>query len=179
MRTAALVLATALPLLSMSMQCWPQSPPASLIDQLPATWVDDSGQPLQLPDLRGRTLIISMAYASCHRVCPVTMQRLAEIQQELDSRGAAAEFVVVSYDPTRDDAASWHRYRTSHRLTRDNWHFLIGTRGDVQRFAAILGFGFWHYDEHVVHDFRIVALNTDGALKGFVDSTNGDWRSLL
>jgi cytochrome oxidase Cu insertion factor (SCO1/SenC/PrrC family) len=109
----------------------------------------------------------------------MTMQHLAAMQQELDSRGADAEFVIVSYDPKRDDAASWHRYRTDRRLTRDNWHFLIGTRDDVERLAAILGFGFWRYDEHVVHDFRIVALNTDGALKGFVDSTHADWRSLL
>jgi len=56
---------------------------------------------------------------------------------------------------------------------------LTGTPADTERLARLLGFEFWHYDEHVMHDYRIVALGDDGALRGAIDAGHGDWRDLL
>ena len=109
----------------------------------------------------------------------MTMTRLAQVQRDLDARGMSAEFIVVSYDPSNDDAAAWRRYRASHRLLRDNWHFLSGTPADTERLARALGFEFWRDGEHVMHDFRIVALAGDGTWRGAIDSAHGDWRNLL
>jgi protein SCO1/2 len=159
----------------------PTAPPAgaALLDRLPPSWRDDHGATLQLSELRGRRVLVTMAYASCHVICPVTMTRLAQVQRELDSRGMSAEFVIVSYDPRNDDTAAWHRYRESHRLLRDNWHFLSGTPADTELLARMLGFEYWRDGEHVMHDFRIVALGSDGAPRGVLDSAHRDWRSLL
>jgi cytochrome oxidase Cu insertion factor (SCO1/SenC/PrrC family) len=156
-------------------------PPAAamLLDRLPAVWRDDRDQMLQLPELHGRRIFVTMAYATCHRICPMTMARLADIQSDLDARGTSAEFLIVSYDPRNDDSAAWRRYRADHGLARKNWHFLTGTSADTQRLARLLGFEFWNYDEHVMHDYRIVALNGDGGLRGAIDSAHSDWRALL
>ena len=78
------------------------SPPqrsTRLLDLLPPSWTDDGGRQLSLPDLRGRTVIITMAYTNCRRTCSTTMLRLQEIQRILDAKGKSAEFVIVSYDP--------------------------------------------------------------------------------
>jgi cytochrome oxidase Cu insertion factor (SCO1/SenC/PrrC family) len=91
----------------------------------------------------------------------------------------SAEFLVVSYDPGNDDPAAWRRYRADHRLHRDNWHFLSGTPADTERLARVLGFDFWRDGEHVMHEFRIVALDVDGTQHGVVDSVRGNWRDLL
>ena len=109
----------------------------------------------------------------------MTMTRLTEVQRELDVRGTSAEFVIVSYDPDNDDAAAWRRYRASHHLLRDNWHFLSGTPIDTERLARALGFEFWRDVDHVMHGFRIVALGSDGAWRGAIDTAHGDWRGLL
>jgi protein SCO1/2 len=152
---------------------------AALLDRLPPSWRNERGETLRLSALRGQRIFVTMAYTSCHRICPMTMTRLAEVQQELDARGMSAEFVIVSYDPDNDDAAAWRRYRASHRLLRDNWHFLSGTPTDTERLARVLGFEFWRDGDHVMHDFRIVALGSDGAWRGAVDTARGDWRELL
>lgn len=138
-------------------------PPVRLSD-LPAMWRDDLGQTFDLHSLQGRTVVLTMAYATCHRVCPVTIRDLQQLQQDFDRRGLEAEFIVVGYDPDADDPAAWHQYRRSRHLTRDNWHFLVGTRADVQRIARQLGFEFWKMDEHVIHDSRIVRFDERGAL---------------
>jgi cytochrome oxidase Cu insertion factor (SCO1/SenC/PrrC family) len=149
------------------------------LNRLPPSWRDDHGGTLELGSLQGQRIFVTMAYTSCHRICPMTMARLDDLQRELDARGLSAEFLVVSYDPSNDDSGAWHRYRISHRLLRDNWHFLSGTAADTERLARVLGFEFWRDGEHVMHDFRIVALGGDGAQRGFIDSAHRDWQDLL
>jgi protein SCO1/2 len=157
----------------------PDANALGLLDRLPAEWRDDRNEQMKLTSLQGRRIFVTMAYATCHRICPLTMARLADVQRALDERGLSAEFLIVSYDPGNDDAAAWHRYRTSHGLLRNNWHFLIGTQHDTERLARVLGFEYWQDGDHVMHDFRIVALANDGTEKGVIDSVNGDWRGLL
>jgi len=144
---------------------WPARVCASAtLAQLPAGWRDDRGQPFDLRTLQGHAVVLTMAYATCHRVCPMTMRRLQQMQRDFDRRGASAEFLVIGYDPERDDAPAWHQYRESRHLTRSNWHFLTGTRAAVEQAARQLGFEFWKYDQHVMHDTRVLYFDERGAL---------------
>ena len=131
---------------------------------LPGGWRDDLGQPFDLRTLQGHAVVLTMAYATCHRVCPMTVRRLQRMQRDFDRRGSSAEFLVIGYDPERDDAAAWHQYRETRHLTRSNWHFLTGTRTAVEQTARQLGFEFWKYDEHVMHDTRVLYFDERGAL---------------
>ena len=149
------------------------------LSRLPPNWRDDHGETLRLQALKGALIFVTMAYTSCHRICPMTMARLAELQRDLDARGTSAEFVIVSYDPRNDDPAAWRRYRTSHGLLRGNWHFVSGTLPDTERLASELGFEFWRDGDHVMHDYRIVALGRDGGRRGVIDGAHGDWLELL
>lgn len=159
---ALLVLLTAMATLATA-AAHPGLPPVRLSD-LPASWRDDLGGPFDLHALQGRAVVLTMAYATCHRVCPLTIRDLQRLQQDFDRRGLSAEFIVVGYDPDADDPAAWHQYRRSRHLSRANWHFLVGTRADVQRIARQLGFEFWKMDEHVIHDSRIVRFDEHGTL---------------
>ena len=145
---------------------WPTRVRASAtqLAELPPAWRDDRGQAFDLRTLQGHAVVLTMAYATCHRVCPLTMRRLQRMQHDFDRRGSSAEFLVIGYDPDRDDAAAWHQYRATRHLTRSNWHFLIGTRAAVEQTARQLGFEFWKYDEHVMHDTRVLYFDEHGTL---------------
>lgn len=149
------------------------------LDELPQAWRDDAGQPLALADLVGHRVIMSMAYTRCHYICPTTFGELQRMQRQLDARGEQASFVIVGYDADYDDPRSWHEYRRSHRFNRPNWHFLTGSAPDVRRLARQLGFDFWNYDTHVMHDSRIVFFDSKGLFSGAVSPANGDWTALL
>jgi cytochrome oxidase Cu insertion factor (SCO1/SenC/PrrC family) len=138
---------------------------------LPAAWVDDHGQPFELRTLQGHAVVLTMAYATCHRVCPVTIKRLQQLQRDYDQRETSAEFVVIGYDPQNDDAIAWRQYRERQRLTRVNWHFLIGTPAAVERTAHLLGFEFWKMDQHVIHDSRILFFDAHGTLVGIDEAS--------
>jgi protein SCO1 len=137
---------------------------ATGLAELPRAWLDDRGQPFDLRTLQGHAVVLTMAYATCHRVCPMTMRRLQQMQRDFDRRGTTAEFLVIGYDPDRDDAAAWHQYRETRHLTSSNWHFLIGPRAAVEQTARQLGFRFWKYDEHVMHDTRVLYFDEHGTL---------------
>lgn len=136
----------------------------SLLKTLPQHWRDDQGLDTNLAEFRGRWVVFTMAYTSCRLVCPTTMVRLQRLQHEMDSRGLKAEFVVIGYDPDTDDPPAWHQYRRSRGLMRKNWHFLTGTRASTAQLARVLGFEFWMYDRHVMHDLRFVVANESGSL---------------
>jgi cytochrome oxidase Cu insertion factor (SCO1/SenC/PrrC family) len=137
---------------------------ATGLAELLPTWRDDRGQPFDLRTLQGHAVVLTMAYATCHRVCPLTLRRLQQMQRDFDRRGTSAEFLVIGYDPERDDATAWRQYRETRHLMRSNWHFLIGTRAAVEQTARQLGFEFWKYDEHVMHDTRILYFDEHGTL---------------
>lgn len=157
-------------LISSALLAGPSSPAtraaASLLEQLPQRWSDDQGRDISLGDLHGRRVYFTMAFTSCRRICPMTMARLQELQRELDATGQSAEFVVVGYDPSVDDPRAWRQYRRSRNLLRDNWHFLTGTVTSTEQLAHRLGFPFWKYDVHVMHEYRIVVVDERGELAG-------------
>jgi cytochrome oxidase Cu insertion factor (SCO1/SenC/PrrC family) len=137
----------------------------AVLESLPQVWRDDTDHSFDLYALRGRPVVLTMAYATCHRICPMTMQRLQRLQDSFAARQIDAEFVIVGYDPENDDAAAWHRYRRNRHLTRPNWHFLVGSPQQVKRFANVLAFDFWKADDHVMHDQRIVYLDPRGVFQ--------------
>jgi cytochrome oxidase Cu insertion factor (SCO1/SenC/PrrC family) len=157
---ALLLLVVALP----GVRIAPAHASATGLAELLPTWRDDRGQPFDLRTLQGHAVVLTMAYATCHRVCPMTLRRLQQMQRDFDRRGTSAEFLVIGYDPERDDAAAWRQYRETRHLMRSNWHFLIGTRVAVEQTARQLGFEFWKYDEHVMHDTRILYFDEHGTL---------------
>ena len=146
---------------------------------LPQSWQDDSGRALSLTELSGRRVVITMAYAICHRICPMTIDALKRLQAALDAKAEQAEFVIVGYDPENEDPAAWREYRRSHHLGRRNWHFVTGSMADTAQFARQLHFELWKYDEHVMHDSRVLLFDADGVLARELGPETADWAAVL
>jgi protein SCO1 len=139
------------------------------------SWVEDNGKPVQLKEWKGKKTFITMAYSECRKVCTVTLKKLNEIQAVADKKHQSIEIVVVSIDPATDTPATWSAYRKKHDLVqRSNWHFLSGSARDTQYLANHLGIQFWAIEDHVMHDFKIAALNPEGAIEKFIDWDHRD-----
>lgn len=149
-----------------------------LVD-LPQQWTDDRGVLVALDKLHGRRVVLTMAYANCHKICPATIRHLQRLERALSARGDSAEFVVIGYDPANESPADWRRYRERTGLSGAHWHFLSGSRDDTARVARQLGFSFWKYDDHVMHDARVVVFNDEGTLSAALGPEQGDWLAAL
>ena len=153
--------------------------PFARLESLPQQWRDDDGRELRLSALIGRRVVLTMAYASCHKICPMTIDALRSMQRSLDAKHEDAVVLVVGYDPLNDDATVWHAYRKQRHLSRANWHFLSGSPADTERLARALGFDFWKYDEHVMHDARVVVFAADGGMQSAIGSDTAAWPSAI
>jgi cytochrome oxidase Cu insertion factor (SCO1/SenC/PrrC family) len=151
---------------------------ATRLDQLPQQWRDDRGAPLAFTDLLGHRVVVSMAYTRCRTICPTTIAELQRLQRAFDARGEKASFVIVGFDPDNDDPASWHQYRINRRLERSNWHFLTGSAEATRQFAHQLGFDFWTYDTHVMHEPRLVVFDAQGNRRAAITPAAGNWPAL-
>jgi protein SCO1/2 len=145
------------------------------LGELPQSWHDDRARDLVLTGLRGHRVVLTMAYAACHRICPAAMDEFKRMQRVADARGETVDFVIVGYDPKNDNPAVWHQYRLSRGLNRDNWHFLSGSQTATEQLAQQLGFPFWKYDEHVMHESRAVLFDTSGVQRTVLGSRNPRW----
>jgi protein SCO1/2 len=149
----------------------PQGPEASRpsVWSLEGSWDDDQGRRVAMAEWAGRPALLTMAYGSCRRICSTTLRMLEQAQKEADARGLAVSVIVVSLDPHVDTPAAWRQYRAEHGLARANWHFLAGAPRLVQRVASVLEMKYWVYDDHVLHDLRIAAVDASGRIVARLD----------
>jgi len=87
---------------------------------------DADGHATSLKDLRGKVVVLYFIYASCPDVCPLLSEKIAEIQQQINTtpmRDIVA-FVAVTTDPERDTSQVLRDYGPAHGLDPANWRFL-------------------------------------------------------
>lgn len=63
---------------------------------------DLSGTTRTLDSYRGKVVALFFGYTHCPDVCPITLQQLAAVKQELGDEGDQFQVLFVSVDPERD-----------------------------------------------------------------------------
>ena len=132
-------------------------------------WDDDAHARVTLAHWNGRPALMTLTYGNCRKTCSTTLKLLQSAQVQADRRGLDLDVIVVSLDPTVDTPEAWHQFRTQRALTRPNWRFLSGSPAITRHLADVLGVRYWVYDDHVLHDFRIVAVRPDGHVVARMD----------
>lgn len=115
---------------------------------------DEDGKPVTLGQFlgRGKPVILQMGYFGCPKLCSQIAQGTLESLKKLDlNMGDEFEVVYVSIDPTekvdlaRQTKQSYVRQYTMDggrdlRLTKEGWHFLTGSEGNIKQLADAIGF---------------------------------------
>lgn len=144
----------------------------------PATWTTDEGKPAKLSDWKGRKAVIAMFYGSCHGSCPMIIQKLRKVETLFEEKGVKTDFILVSFDPSKDTPKSLRAYRERIGLTSPSWTMLSGKSEDVRRLSMLLGVKYRKDPEsgEIMHDNKISLLSEDGkilkTLQNLTDSEN-------
>ena len=157
-------------LLSLPVRQLSEEFPQGSIYRAPMVWQDETGARLVLSRWKGKSVIITMWYTTCSSRCPITLQKLKEIQKRFDERLQKAEFVLVTLDPRQDTPQALEGFRKSCRLTASNWHFLRGSEADTRKLASLLGFGkYQNMGDGILHTLRISRVNEAGEVARTLD----------
>jgi len=143
---------------------WSSACAAGVLD-VGGEWLDDGGKAVSLSRWQGRYTVLTMSTGACRKICSTTLRRMEELQAIADRHGLHVDFVVIGLDPRADTPKAWREYRTQRKLVRENWHFVSGAEERTRRVAGMLGISYWFYDEHLLHDFKIVLIAPDGTIR--------------
>ena len=100
------------------------------------------GTVVALSDYRGKPLVISMIFTSCHHICPATTAHLNEVVEKardvLDEDSFAV--VTVGFDTPNDNPQRMAQFRRSNDVSDERWDFLSGDADNMARLVRQLGF---------------------------------------
>lgn len=152
---------------------------AQTLFDVPGRWVDEHEQLVRLDALRGSYTVVNMAYGACRRVCSASLRVMEQVQLLAVEQGQQLNFVVFGLDPTQDRPADWASYRSDRKQLGANWRFLTGDAAATRRVARWLGVNYWHYGEHVIHDYKLVLVSPAGWVVAHLTTPDQDPRALL
>ena len=107
---------------------------------------DVQGQAFDLSQLRGRPLVVSMIYTSCHHVCPTITRNLAKtVDVAREALGEDAFTVItVGFDWKVDSPERMRQFAAQQGLAdASNWHFLASDGSTIDALSDNLGFIFY------------------------------------
>ena len=126
----------------------------------PWRWTDERGDAVAFSQWRGAPLVVTAIFTSCTARCPLTVEKLRDVDAAFRRRGTPRQFLLVTLDPRTDNPARLLRFKQERHLP-DAWHLLRGNLDDTRAFGRMLGVRAIYDDGHIDHDVRIAVF--DGA----------------
>ncbi len=128
---------------------------------------DTAGQPFDLSSLRGKPLVISMIYTSCHHICPTITRNLGDtvgIAQEALGEDAF-NVVTIGFDWQVDTPDRMREFESRLGLGNvPNWHFLATDARIVDELSDNLGFLFYPSAKGFDHLAQSTVIDADGKI---------------
>jgi len=124
------------------------------------------GRAFELASLRGKPLVVSMIYTSCHHVCPTITRNLGtavDIAREALGDDAFS-VITVGFDWATDTPERMRLYAAERRIEVSNWRFLSGDATSISALSRDLGFQFYPSPKGFDHLTQTSVLDGDGVV---------------
>lgn len=143
---------------------------------------DIHGQAFELSELRGKPLVVSMIYTSCHHICPMITRNLGEtIDVAREALGEDSFSVVtVGFDWKVDTPERMRQFAAQHRATDvPGWHFLATDADTVDALSENLGFIFYASPKGFDHLTQTTVIDSSGTIYRQVYGVDIDTQALV
>lgn len=134
---------------------------------LPSHWKNQDGVSVGLRDFSRGPVILSMTYTGCQYSCPLTLNKLIQIEKDLQNRKVDNyRIVVASFDAERDKPEVLKAYMAKRKLDPSHWTFLSAPSDrDVRELAVVLHVNYQKIDGgDFSHSNVISLLDSQGRL---------------
>lgn len=129
---------------------------------LASRWTDQDGKIVVLKSLRGKPVVIAMAYTSCKDICPLIVANMVAIENAAKARNLTdIRFAFFSLDPAVDTPARLKAYAEERGLDPAQWSLYHGDDKAVRDLAAALGVRFRRDDKGGIDHSAAISLLDD------------------
>jgi len=137
------------------------------------TLQDAEGRPVALADFHGKVVALHFIYTHCPDVCPLHLDRIAEIQSMVNQSPMKdqVQFITITTDPSRDRGNVLIDYGRLHGADASNWVFLTTKPDQAEDTTRKLAAEFGHKFEKAEDGYQIHGIVTH------VIDKEGRWRA--
>jgi len=143
---------------------------------------DTHGQAFELAGLRGRPLVVSMIYTSCHHICPMVTRNLARaVDVAREALGEDAFSVVtIGFDWQADSPERMRQFAVQQGAGGiSDWHFLAADASTVDALSDNLGFLFFPSAKGFDHLVQTTIVDRNGTIYRQLYGVDIDTRTLV
>jgi protein SCO1/2 len=133
---------------------------------LATQWTDQDGKPIELKDLRGKPVVVAMAYTSCKDICPLIVANMVAIENAAKAKRLTdVRFAFFSLDWAVDTPVRLKAYADERGLDPAQWSLYHGDDKAVRDLAAALGVRYRRDDKGGFdHSAAITLLDGEGEI---------------
>jgi len=92
------------------------------------TLTDQSGQPVSLASLHGKSVVLTFMDPHCTDICPLVSREFIDAYKNLGAASRNVVFIAVNVNPYHNKVADMAGYSSSEGLnTIPSWHFVTGS----------------------------------------------------
>jgi len=108
----------------------------------PLTFTDTNGETVDLADLRGKPLLVSLVYTGCTDICPAIIENLHPALEIAQKALGADSFntITIGFNTYHDTPDRMRSFARSRGIDLPSWFFLSGKQKTVDQLAAATGF---------------------------------------
>lgn len=106
------------------------------IFNLTSTWKTQNNEEIELKDLKGEILVVTMIYTTCKAACPRLVADMRHIFEKVAHENI--NFVLVSIDPENDTPEVLKAFAAENQLEDEFWTLLTSTEDNVREFSNVL-----------------------------------------
>jgi protein SCO1/2 len=127
-------------------------------------FTDARGAKLDLSELRGKPLVISLIYTGCTHVCPMITQRVRQAVEEAQRVIGSDRFTVITvgFDVRNDTPMRMAAFARAQGVDLPGWKFLSGDAVSVSALARDLGFTYAASAGGYVHAAQTTIVDRKG-----------------
>lgn len=127
-------------------------------------FIDTTGKTVSLSELRGRPLVLSLVYTSCHDTCPTITNQLSRMLPIARDALGAGRFRVVSigFDTPNDTPERMRQYARSRGAQADEWLFLSADPATIEALTRELGFQYQSSPRGFDHIAQTTVIDAEG-----------------
>ena len=131
------------------------------------TLTDQQGRALHFRQFAGKVVAINFVYTRCAlpEYCVRSTNNFGVIQKQFQKRlGKDLVLLTVTFDPVHDRPEILRNYANTWKADPENWRFLTGAVGDVQRVCDLFGVNYVPDEGLFVHSLHSAIVDRDGKL---------------
>jgi protein SCO1/2 len=126
-------------------------------------FINQDKQPVDITQYRGKPLIVSLIYTSCHHICPTLTNHLADVVKIAREALGEESFsvITVGFDTAVDTPERMRLYARERNINISGWDFLSTDKDTIDAFSNDVGFIFFKSAKGFDHLSQISLLDAD------------------